>query len=217
MDFGTMSHKVNKGKYRSLEDFAVRPSTFPFVALCVSRTSILPLQNDFKLVTSNAKLFNPPGTIYHIEADRIQVQEAWGLDHIAKVSGTVIQYETDWNIEIEREDEDEMDEKENDDDGMDVDERDRSVSVLSQQQNQAGLSGRRGPRGLHKKPGQGTASTGISEALEPDGGLPGSKDGLGAFPPGSDWAKTMLALKLKSTIYSSLPQSMSNPFSRKTI
>ena len=27
MDFGTMSHKVNKGKYCSLEDFTVRPAT----------------------------------------------------------------------------------------------------------------------------------------------------------------------------------------------
>jgi bromodomain-containing protein 7 len=86
---------------------------------------------------------------------------------------------------------------------MDVDERrDRSVSVLSQQQqNQAGPSGRRGPRGPYRRPGQGTAAAGLSETLEADGSLPGSKDGLGAFPPGSDWAKTVLALKLKSMIY----------------
>lgn len=99
-----------------------------------------------------------------------------------------------------------MDENENEEDGMDVDEkRDRSVSVLSQQQNQqaqAGPSGRRVTRGPYRRPGQGGASSGISEMLEPDGGLPGSKDGLGAFPPGSDWAKTLLALKLKSTILS---------------
>ena len=91
---------------------------------------------------------------------------------------------------------------------MDVDEkRDRSVSVLSQQQNhqqqaQAGPSGRRVTRGPYRRPGQGGTSSGISETLEPDGGLPGSKDGLGAFPAGSDWAKTVLALKLKSTILS---------------
>ena len=104
-----------------------------------------------------------------------------------------------------------MDENENEEDMMDVDEkRDRSVSVLSQQQQvqqqqaQAGSSGRRVTRGPYRKPGQGGASSGISETLEPDGGLPGSKDGLGAFPPGSDWAKTVLALKLKSTILSIL-------------
>ena len=37
----------------------------------------------------------------------------------------------------------------------------------------------------------------LSESLEADGGLPGAKDGLGAFPAGSDWAELMLALKLK--------------------
>ena len=152
-------------------------------------------------MTTNAKLFNPSGSIYYIEADRIEV---WALDHIAKVAGTVIQYETDWNIEIEKEDEDEVnvDENENEEDGMDVEDRirARSASVLSQQQQaQAGPSSRRGPRGLYKRQGQGPAGAGISESLEQDGGLPGSKDGLGAFPPGSDWAKTVLALKLKST------------------
>ena len=106
-----------------------------------------------------------------------------------------------------------MDENENEEDGMDVDDkRDRSVSVLSQQQQQqnqqqqaqAGPSGRRVTRGPYRRPGQGGASSGISETLEPDGGLPGSKDGLGAFPPGSDWAKMVLALKLKSAILSIL-------------
>ncbi len=38
---------------------------------------------------------------------------------------------------------------------------------------------------------------GISETLESDGHLPGFKDGVGVFPPGSDWAEVMLALKLK--------------------
>ena len=30
----------------------------------------------------------------------------WGLDHIAKASSTVIQYETDWNIEVDKDEED---------------------------------------------------------------------------------------------------------------
>jgi bromodomain-containing protein 7/9 len=108
-----------------------------------------------------------------------------------------------------------VDENENEEDGMDVDDKrdHRSVSVLSQQQQQqqqqnqqqqAGPSGRRVTRGPYRRPGQGGAGSGISETLEPDGGLPGSKDGLGAFPPGSDWAKTVLALKLKSRILSIL-------------
>ncbi|PPQ97448.1 hypothetical protein CVT26_002796 [Gymnopilus dilepis] len=187
MDLGTMSDKVNRGKYRSLEDFA----------------------SDFRLVTNNAKMFNPPGSIYHTEAQRL---ETWGLEHIAKASSTVIQYETDWNIDVEKDDDATPVNIDGDDDDtttaptpMDVDStslRERSASVVSQPPPVAGPSSRRGPRGPYRRQTQTTtAPGGLSEALEPDGGLPGSKDGLGAFPPGSDWAKTMLALKLKGKRY----------------
>ncbi|KIL58170.1 hypothetical protein M378DRAFT_200609 [Amanita muscaria Koide BX008] len=171
MDLGTMTVKVDKGKYRSLEDFT----------------------SDLKLVTTNAKTFNPAGTIYHTEADRI---EAWALDHIAKAAPTVIQYETDWNIDVERDDEGHTVDIDNDDDSMDVESvpGGRSPSVVSQAV--PGPS-RRGPRPGYKK----TTGTGIAESIEPDGRLPGAKDGLGAFPPGSDWARTMLQLKLKGKRY----------------
>jgi hypothetical protein len=57
------------------------------------------------------------------------------------------------------------------------DNRDLSLSVLSQHQNQrqpaqAGPSGRRVARGPYRRPGQRVAGAGISEKLEPDGGLP---------------------------------------------
>jgi bromodomain-containing protein 7 len=52
---------------------------------------------------------------------------------------------------------------------------------------------KRGARGPYKKDIGNTTS----ECVDTDGRLPGSKDGLGSFPPGSDWAKLMLALKLK--------------------
>ncbi|TFK38571.1 hypothetical protein BDQ12DRAFT_666267 [Crucibulum laeve] len=180
MDLGTMTSKVEKGKYRSLEEFA----------------------SDLRLVTTNAKIFNPPGTIYYTEAERI---EAWGLDHIAKAASTVIQYETDWNIDIEKDEEGpSLNIDDEDDDNvatpMDIEglsARGRSQSVLSQ--TQPGSS-KRGPRGPYRKQGAATTST-FSESLDAEGGLPGSKDGLGAFPPGSDWAATMLALKLKGKRY----------------
>lgn len=41
MDFGTMSAKLNEGKYRTMEQF----------------------KNDMELVFSNCRLFNPPGTV----------------------------------------------------------------------------------------------------------------------------------------------------------
>jgi len=55
---------------------------------------------------------------------------------------------------------------------------------------------RRSTRGPYKKT-ENTNTSKVSESIDVDGRLPGSKDGLGAFPPGSDWAKTMLDLKLK--------------------
>lgn len=177
MDFGTMANKVHRGKYRSLEDFA----------------------SDLRLVGSNAKLFNPPGTIYHTEADRILT---WGLDHIAKAAPTVIQYETDWNIEIEKDDDGTVniddDEEYPEATLMDVDEvgqTGRSPSVVSAIPQ--GMS-RRVTRGPYKKA---VPSNTVSEGIDADGRLPGSKDGLAAFPPGSDWARTMLALKLKGKRY----------------
>jgi bromodomain-containing protein 7/9 len=148
-----------------------------------------------KLVTTNAKTFNPPGTIYYTEADRI---ETWALEHIAKASSTVIQYETDWNIDIEKDDDTAVNIDDYDDDNPstsippdDVAVNGRFPSVASQTQQ---TSGRRSTRGPYKKA---ASSTKVSESIDGDGRLPGSKDGLGAFPPCSDWAKTMLALKLK--------------------
>ncbi|GBE85979.1 hypothetical protein SCP_0805030 [Sparassis crispa] len=184
MDLGTMTTKVNKGKYHSLEEFAA----------------------DLRLVTMNAKTFNPRGSIYYTEADRI---EAYALDHITKAAASVIEYETDWNIEIERDDESLAGGDDEDGAGekgtpMDVDEstRARSPSAGSTQaQTQIPIhshgrrTGRGGPASAKKPPGA------LSETVEADGGLPGAKDGLGVFPPGSDWAALMLALKLKGKRY----------------
>ena len=113
----------------------------------------------------------------------------------------MIQYETDWNIEIEKDDDGTV--NIDDDDGypeptaMDVDEAGqtgRSPSVASQIL--PGV-GRRVTRGPYKKA---VASNTVSEGVDAEGRLPGSKDGLCAFPPASDWAQTMLALKLKGII-----------------
>lgn len=172
MDFGTMADKVSKSKYRSLDEFA----------------------DDFRLVISNAKTFNPPGTIYHNEAERI---EAWASDHISKATSYVIEYETDWNIEVERDE----------DVNVDADEDGAAAGGVP-----AGpeTPGRRSPSVASasvpppNRRGRNTAKKdGTSETLEADGHLPGFKDGVGVFPPGSDWAEVMLALKLKGKRYRS--------------
>ncbi|KAI0795936.1 hypothetical protein C8Q75DRAFT_711434 [Abortiporus biennis] len=172
MDFGTISVKVERGRYRMLEEFAT----------------------DVRLVTTNAKLFNPPGSIYYTEADRI---EAWALDHIGKAAGSVIEFESDWNIDIEHDDVRPMD----DDEDMGVDKgtpmdqegRGRSPSVAS---TQTPTQGSRKGKGKKR-----TGITTLTETLEEDGHMPGFKDGVGVFPPGSDWAELMLALKIKGKRY----------------
>lgn len=136
---------------------------------------------------SNAKTFNPPGTIYHTEAERI---EAWASDHISKAASQVIEYETDWNIEIDRDEDVNVDADEDaaagqGSAGPDTPAR-RSPSVASAS---VPAPNRRGRNATKKE--------GVSETLEADGHLPGYKDGVGIFPPGSDWAEVMLALKLK--------------------
>lgn len=153
------------------------------------------IQDDFRLVTANAKIFNAPGSIYHIEADRLEV---WGLDQISKASSTVIQYETDWNIEIEKDDvEDDAEDFSMAVDGAaDMEERSRSPSVSLHGGSHPAML-RRGPRGPYNRASKENPGGTTSESIDAEGRLPGSKDGLGAFPPGSDWARTMLALKLK--------------------
>ncbi|KAF6747519.1 hypothetical protein DFP72DRAFT_755463, partial [Ephemerocybe angulata] len=186
MDLGTMSEKVARGRYKSLEEFA----------------------SDLRLVTTNAKIFNPPGSIYYTEADKI---EAFSMEHINRAAGTVIQHEADWTIDIENEDDTPtVNVEEEEEERMDVDDqsRARSVSVQSQPQPQSTTT-RRGPRGPYKKHNQPATTSGqVSESVDAEGRLPGSKDGIGAFPPGSDWAKTMLSLKLKGKKYKTKKERM---------
>jgi bromodomain-containing protein 7/9 len=143
-------------------------------------------------VISNAKTFNPPGTIYHTEADRI---EAWASDHISRAASCVIEYETEWNIDVDRDEDVNVDADEDAAGGglgPDTPAR-RSPSVLSA--SVPPINRRGGRNAAAKKEGI------LSEALESDGHLPGFKDGVGVFPPESDWAEVMLALKLKGAIY----------------
>jgi bromodomain-containing protein 7/9 len=205
MDFGTMTEKIAKSKYRSLDEFAVRALhliLFPQAQPNILQKTFFLLsyfsQDDFRLVISNAKTFNPPGTIYHTEAERI---EAWASDHISKASSCVIEYETEWNIDIDRDEDVNVDA---DEDGAAAAGRTgsvgpdtpahRSPSVLSAS---APPINRRGRNAASKKEG-------ISEYLEPDGHFPGYKDGVGVFPAGSDWAEVMLALKLKGAVHNLL-------------
>ncbi len=113
----------------------------------------------------------------------------------------MIQYETDWNIDVENDGDDvEVNVDGDDDMAMDVDEpvvSRRSQSVMSAS---AGPSVRRSTRGPYKKTQQNESKNPISESIDADGHLPGARDGLGVFPPKSDLARTMFALKLKGKL-----------------
>lgn len=148
---------------------------------------------------SNARAFNPSDSLYYSEASRI---EAWGLDHISKASAQVIEYETDWTIDVVADNEPVASTSAAGVDGQDsgtptmrMDEdgttpsRARSPSVVSSVHE-------KGKRSRGKKP------VGVSESFEPGNHLPGVRDGLGIFPPGSDLAELMLSLKLRGQNFS---------------
>lgn len=142
-----------------------------------------------------------------MEAERLQ---AWGEDHISKAAATVIQYETDWNIDIEQ-DEGDLPPIVEDSELMrgatpveTAPPETREASVFSQQE-----FGRRTTRAA-LKPKTATEAGPVSETIDAEGRLPGSREGIGAFPAMSPWAQTMLRLKLKGTRFA-LNMSMLTP------
>ena len=154
-------------------------------------------QHDFKLVTSNACAFNPPSSLYHTEALRI---ETWGLDQISKASAQVIQYETDWTVDVVADVEPTIAENAMASAIATPEEatprQGRSPSVLSSVPG-SGTNVERGEKRRPSRALQKKLGPVVSASFEPDGRLPGSLDGLGAFPAGSELAKVMLWLKLK--------------------
>jgi bromodomain-containing protein 7/9 len=116
------------------------------------------------------------------------------LDQISKASSIVIAYETDWNIEIEQDDDHSI----NHDvtvEGDDLSGKGRSPSVQAPERERE--RGRRGLRGPYVKRAVLNNNANVADMIDGEGRLPGSKDGVGAFPPGSDWAELMVQLKLK--------------------
>lgn len=114
----------------------------------------------------------------------------------------MIQYELDWNLDPEK---DNAGEVNVDDDNNPIvpsaASADMSTPGPSELLEIAGV--RRSTRGPYRKSNATNPTTqkGVLESIDAEGRLPGSKDGLGAFPPGSDLAKTMLDLKLKGTVH----------------
>lgn len=156
-------------------------------------------QEDFRLVLSNARIFNPPSSLYHSEALRI---ETWGLDQIAKASSQVIQYESDWNIDVVADVEPTPTEGANASataEGLSdetITRQGRSPSVLSSVPGTS-TNAEKGDRKRPSRASQKKNTALVSASFEPNGRLPGSLDGLGAFPAGSEMEELMVWLKLK--------------------
>ncbi|CAO1622100.1 unnamed protein product [Parajaminaea phylloscopi] len=70
MDLGTMEARVKEGTYGTMDAF----------------------KGDFLLLTKNAKLFNPPASIYHIQAQKL---EEYGIKAIEKLEEKGIRQEGD--------------------------------------------------------------------------------------------------------------------------
>ncbi|KAF8196969.1 hypothetical protein BJ912DRAFT_1030533 [Pholiota molesta] len=152
-------------------------------------------KDDYAFFLHPVDVANVPGYSDVVARGKYRSLEDFTSDLKLQSLRTVIQYETDWNIEIEK-----MTRvhplRNGDADGGRRYESARAFGIdfvpTPTRPEQTG------PARTLQEAG---ASTALSETLEPDGGLPGSKDGLGSFPPGSDWAKTMVALKLKGKRY----------------
>lgn len=143
----------------------------------------------------NAKTFNPPGSLYYTEADRI---EAWALEQIGKSAPTVIEFETDWNVEVEEDDDPDV----AIDDGTSTGRGTPAVEA-GPEEVVAGSGRKVIPRFATARtdapPVKDPPKTNEMKAsLDVEGHLPGYRDGVGQFPPDSEWASVMLDLKLKS-------------------
>jgi len=120
------------------------------------------------------------------------------LNIIDKARTTVLQYETDWNIDVEGDDENvELE------DTYEQAEPSTPIPTTDSRASYEPTEVEFGLRRRTRAPAQKAESKppAVSESVDAEGRLPGSKDGLGAFPAGSDWANMVLALKLRGKRY----------------
>lgn len=143
--------------------------------------------------------------MYHTEAARI---EAYGLDHIKRASAQVIEYETDWTIDVLTDGDPIASTS-----ALQLNETlDKNVPLIKMEDETGNHQGR-SPSILSSVPGASTPIEKtrraprtkkvpiVTESWEDYGHLPGYKDGLSAFPAWSDMANLMLDLKLRGAFY----------------
>ncbi|KDQ12614.1 hypothetical protein BOTBODRAFT_146615 [Botryobasidium botryosum FD-172 SS1] len=189
MDLGTMAKKVEKGKYTSLDQFGA----------------------DFRLVTGNARTFNPPGSIYHSEAARL---ETWGQEAISKAAALLFDYEEEDDVKVDVEADEEPDDhgvhegsvkEEYEEIGLgnydDGETGERSVSYPPSTGTPSAAATAAAAQKKRRGPYRSATSTIDEEEMAPGGPLPGASMGVGAFPVGSDWANVTLGLATRGKVY----------------
>ena len=118
----------------------------------------------------------------------------WTLDHISKAASCIIEYETEWNVDVNRDEDVNVNADEDPTGGGPDTLMRRFPSVLSVSIPLINQQGG-GRNAMAKK------ESILSETLELDRHLPSFKNGVGIFLPASDWTEAMLALKLKGAVF----------------
>ncbi|KZO97372.1 hypothetical protein CALVIDRAFT_497648, partial [Calocera viscosa TUFC12733] len=182
MDLGTMAARVDKGRYKSMDEF----------------------RDDFLLVTTNAKTFNPPSTIFHTEAAKL---EKYGLDAINKAQQKLVEAEKQAEAWAEDqaaalaaqqvyllEHQDEVIKVESDGEGEDA-VRAMSLERGSRSLSAAPTPGQAAQMRLGKRRG-GYRPRGAPKSIDELWKIPGPETGIGTFPYGSDLAGLMLEFEI---------------------
>ncbi|KZT54027.1 hypothetical protein CALCODRAFT_457251 [Calocera cornea HHB12733] len=183
MDLGTMTQKVDKGRYKSMEEF----------------------KEDFLLVTTNAKTFNPPSTIFHTEAVKL---EKYGLDAIKKAQQKLVEAEQQAQVwaeqqavalaaqhEYDMQHQDEVIKVESDGEGPEDAPRGLSLEHGSRSVSAAPTPGQAAQMRLGKRRG-GYRPRGAPKSIDELWKIPGPETGIGTFPYGSDLAGLMLEFEI---------------------
>lgn len=129
------------------------------------------------------------------------------MEHISRASAHVIEYETDWTIDVVADGEpvastsEPADVRGSSNSAVNVEDdavqRARSPSVISS------VPGANAPAEKIRR-SRSKKVIAVTESWEEGGHLPGHKDGLGAFPPRSDLSELIFELKLKGSGFFSL-------------
>ena len=171
------------------------------------------IQADFRLVINNARTFNPPDTIFYKEASRIELV---GLDAIAQAAAQAIDMDVEplpssdeEDVPVKREETVDVYSSRNPpravkNEPEDVEMQDipakRVASIVPKPETPSTPAYRSFHQPVYQPKGRGPYRKTVMKEeplVGPDGELPGSRYGVGAFPVGSEFGTIALALEIR--------------------